>query len=90
MKSKSNTETTAGLHKHKCPSCGYIWQHEDSCINNTPEHTCRKCQTEVWYWYEGDMPAVETHLCGTPLKPATQQIDIRDALAKLIELTNIG
>lgn len=37
-------------HKHKCPKCSFIWEHEDSCVNNIQAHTCRECQTRCWHW----------------------------------------
>jgi hypothetical protein len=37
-----------GEHSHKCNKCGFIWSHEDSCVNDTKAHTCR-CGKEQWY-----------------------------------------
>jgi len=39
-------------HKHRCETCGFIWEHETNCINNTKAHTCIKCGAEQWHWYE--------------------------------------
>ena len=45
-------EDPQGLHKHKCKSCGYVWQHENSCVNHIPAHTCI-CGKRQWSVYEG-------------------------------------
>jgi len=37
-------------HKHKCPKCSFLWEHEDTCVNNTKAHTCQKCGTVQWFW----------------------------------------
>jgi hypothetical protein len=43
-------EHNTGTHKHKCDFCGFVWEHEDSCINNTKAHTCVICLNVQWYW----------------------------------------
>lgn len=40
-------------HQHKCDGCGFIWEHETDCINNTKGHTCRECGQQQWQWYTG-------------------------------------
>src|SRR5262245_48807153 len=41
-------------HFHKCGECGFIWEHETDCVNNTTAHTCRECGTEEWFWFHGE------------------------------------
>lgn len=41
-------------HKHKCKTCGYVWQHDDSCVNDKKAHTCIKCGDMRWLHYKGD------------------------------------
>lgn len=36
------------MHKHKCPACGHIWEHTNSCAGDVDAHTCEKCGTESW------------------------------------------
>jgi hypothetical protein len=35
-------------HYHRCPTCGFIWQHGASCAGNVEAHTCMHCKTESW------------------------------------------
>ena len=37
-----------GMHKHKCPECGTVWGHADSCFDRDEAHTCPKCRKE-WF-----------------------------------------
>lgn len=46
-------ESPHGFHRHKCDKCGYVWEHANTCVNNTALHTCPGCGTEEWYWYKG-------------------------------------
>lgn len=40
-------------HKHKCPNCNTVWEHDGLvCAGSTKDHTC-KCGTEVWLRYHG-------------------------------------
>jgi len=49
-------------HKHKCPKCGAIWEHMDSCVGVEWAHTCPVCHVgESWTWYEGDENVTATH-----------------------------
>lgn len=43
------------IHKHKCPDCNTIWEHDgELCAGNDKEHTC-KCGKQVWHrHYEND------------------------------------
>lgn len=50
-------------HKHKCPTCGMIWEHETNCSefiirnngrSNEKAHTCSKCGAQSWDWYKGE------------------------------------
>jgi uncharacterized C2H2 Zn-finger protein len=51
------------LHKHKCPKCGHIWEHENDCVNHIPAHTC-KCGRRQWDVYKGSESA-ELKSCAT-------------------------
>lgn len=44
-----------GTHRHMCPnpSCGYVWEHSNSCAGNLEAHRCEKCGTEQWWHYDG-------------------------------------
>lgn len=46
-------EEPEGTHKHKCQTCGNVWEHENACVNNKPAHTCRECGSEQWWKYDG-------------------------------------
>lgn len=46
----------AGMHKHECGSCGFVWAHFQG------SHTCPKCLTGQWlYQYQGPKPALMIH-----------------------------
>ncbi len=53
-------ESPKGFHRHKCRKCGYIWEHGNTCVNDEKAHTCSKCGTEEWYWYQGPQAPVVT------------------------------
>lgn len=41
----------AGLHRHKCDVCGFVWAHGKECVNNETAHTCGQCGafvSELW------------------------------------------
>jgi hypothetical protein len=42
----------AGTHRHKCESCGFAWEHENSLASHRLMHTCR-CGREQWEKYHG-------------------------------------
>jgi|GEM_PF-6775771 hypothetical protein len=47
------------VHKHKCPNCRYIWEHDAADItyaNDEAEHTCPSCGTEQRWHYCGPEP----------------------------------
>jgi len=60
--------TDPPTHKHRCPDCGYIWEHETNCSeviirsgvspDNKKQHTCSKCGAESWEWYKGSNAGV--------------------------------
>lgn len=52
-----------GEHSHKCNKCGHIWSHEDSCLNDVKNHTC-KCGTEQW-WVFHDKREGQWQSCAT-------------------------
>lgn len=42
------------MHKHKCPSCAHIWEHETAALRGNKElydaaHHCPRCGTEQFY-----------------------------------------
>lgn len=48
----------ADTHKHKCPSCGCVWQHTRTSFFCAPGmHDCPKCGTHEGMIYRGDEPA---------------------------------
>jgi hypothetical protein len=47
-------------HKHKCESCGFVWNHKAKDIKDgygTLAHTCVQCGKEQWYKHNGDDPS---------------------------------
>jgi predicted nucleic acid-binding Zn-ribbon protein len=67
------------LHKHKCPECGYIWEHGEECGGNEAAHTCSQCGCNVfacWVRYEGEGKAQENngqHCQANPAQPLTAE-----------------
>lgn len=58
------------MHKHQCPECRCVWQHErpalgapDECHTrfNDVAHDCPKCGTEETFKYHGPKPAEFTN-----------------------------
>lgn len=43
-------------HKHKCPQCGYVWEHPDFLAGEPGLHDCMLCGTLVLKRYEGWKP----------------------------------
>lgn len=43
-----------GMHRHKCSSCGYVWEHCDSESGNDAAHGCPSCGVKQWTKYSGD------------------------------------
>lgn len=65
---KSYGSAFGSNHKHRCPSCYFIWEHNDSCAHLSQElwaesHTCPKCgKQEVTKKYFGfKKPAIAQH-----------------------------
>jgi hypothetical protein len=45
------------MHKHRCVSCGHVWEHDESCRGNRDLHICQRCGDGPWFWrYDGDEP----------------------------------
>ena len=51
-------KTGSGEHSHKCPKCGFIWSHEDQCINDQPAHTCQQCGKVNWMVFKDERGGV--------------------------------
>lgn len=57
------------MHKHRCFSCGYVWEHSDQCTDFSREiwllsHSCPSCgQSEVTEKYFGDIQARVREVC---------------------------
>ena len=34
-----------GEHKHRCPKCGCVWQHPETCVASDADHHCPVCDT---------------------------------------------
>lgn len=52
--------TMDNFHKHKCPTCGYVWEHDPDGLTfftNKRAHKCVKCGDYSWSWYHGDDPS---------------------------------
>jgi hypothetical protein len=46
-----------GWHRHKCPTCGYVWSHSSNSFGNPSAHTCPACgRAQSWYHYNGPSP----------------------------------
>lgn len=43
----------ADTHKHKCGSCGTVWEHSNECYSNYDAHVC-KCGDTSFHHYHGD------------------------------------
>jgi predicted RNA-binding Zn-ribbon protein involved in translation (DUF1610 family) len=58
-----------GKHKHRCPSCGTVWEHEDKCAQTDEQafqiaHTCPHCgKPRVQAKYFGDNPTNAMQTC---------------------------
>ncbi|MEN9605040.1 MAG: hypothetical protein RJB39_725 [Candidatus Parcubacteria bacterium] len=55
-------------HRHRCSNCGCIWEHDDSCYDNTEAHTCPTpgCGEEQYRKYNGMMPPSFSQSCLSP------------------------
>lgn len=71
-----------GLHKHCCPDCFHVWEHQDTMRGNREAHTCIKCGSQCWLHYHGDAPAAE---CNTQKNEERQKLlrDIIELLSRL-------
>lgn len=47
----------AGRHRHSCATCGFIWEHADTCVGSNKAHLCPGCGADHCFnRYEGDSP----------------------------------
>jgi hypothetical protein len=84
-----------GSHKHKCPECGFIWEHGDHNAGNDETHEC-PCGTMVWTRYHGG-GTVDYAGCQKPRKsengkPIIEPIDRQRSVLDAVEacLDNCG
>lgn len=75
--------TTVGTHKHKCTKCSFVWEHEDTCVNNTKAHTCRECGTQVWHWDYHPEQSVFISCQGMPMDRLPPKPDWNEILSIL-------
>lgn len=61
-----------GSHRHKCDSCGFVWEHADSNAGKTAPHTC-VCGKEVWYRHYGDEKP-DYIGCGRPVRMVIEAV----------------
>lgn len=43
----------AGLHRHRCPNCGFVWAHTAASVNLQADHTCAQCGQEQYERFAG-------------------------------------
>lgn len=43
-----------GTHKHKCDSCGNVWEHSDDMAGNQEAHTCQCGEKQFYHYYENE------------------------------------
>lgn len=43
---KNRDVSQEDFHRHKCPDCGHVWQHPDSCAGDDKAHICPGCGRE--------------------------------------------
>lgn len=53
------------MHKHKCPKCGTVWEHEEHCGGSELAHRCPTlgCGEEVYWHYDGSTPPTYLQSC---------------------------
>ena len=62
-------EQDKGTHRHRCDSCGLVWEHGNNCQNLSSEifdesHTCQRCgNPRVVHKYRGDAPTDQREVC---------------------------
>lgn len=52
-------QSPPGYHRHRCPTCGCVWEHPDICaeaegVEFDALHECPFCQTLATVRYEGE------------------------------------
>lgn len=63
------------MHKHKCSSCGTIWQHSDSCGDDDLAHSCPRCGIQQWDKYYGARSVTYPQRCTLPVF-SSRQVDL--------------
>ena len=48
-------------HKHQCPDCGLIWEHNGDSGGLDWAHRCPHCKAEQYNRYHGKLPAIRWH-----------------------------
>lgn len=46
-------------HRHQCPKCSFVWEHDSETTGRTPGHQCPSCGTAQYVKYFGEEPATE-------------------------------
>lgn len=55
------------LHKHRCGSCGHVWQHDQQAGANLAAHICSRCgNLEILKYFGSEPPRLPY------LKPPTE------------------
>jgi predicted RNA-binding Zn-ribbon protein involved in translation (DUF1610 family) len=68
-----------GQHKHRCPSCGTVWEHGNNCAMESHDvyvqsHTCPQCgKAGIIQKYHGDAEANMTQVC----RPDTVELEFK-------------
>lgn len=45
-----------GRHRHRCDSCGRVWEHGEDCYGDWNAHKCPRCGESQIVLYRGDEP----------------------------------
>lgn len=51
------------MHKHQCPDCGCVWEHDEIFMCIQSAHKCPRCGTEQVRKYFGTDPSEFFHTC---------------------------
>lgn len=61
-------EEEKGSHRHRCDSCGLVWEHGNNCQELSRDifeqsHACTRCGRRVVQKYRGDLPTERREVC---------------------------
>lgn len=52
-------ESPKGFHRHKCESCGHVWEHGNECRNNFAAHICACGNVESYHYTGPERPTTQ-------------------------------